>query len=128
MLKRLWSMDRPYQCPRGKPSASRAQRPIPAFTSCAVPLTGHWYFSSYRARLLVLQIQCWDWLDRCQYTVTERDGLLDQQVIPQHDSTLNCLSGSVLCTQIGRYVIINNNYHLLAVAASHCVYNALVFT
>ena len=33
-----------------------------------------WHSSGYPARRLVLQGQCWDWLARCQYTMTGVDG------------------------------------------------------
>ena len=34
----------------------------------------NWHFSGHPARRLVLKGQCWDWLARCQYTVTGWDG------------------------------------------------------
>ena len=47
----------------------------------------HWHSSGYPARRLALQGQCWDWLARCQYTVTGWDGKLDLQLLSQCDST-----------------------------------------
>ena len=43
--------------------------------------------SGYPARHLALQGQCWDWLVRCQYTVTGWGGKFDLQLPSQCDST-----------------------------------------
>ena len=55
----------------------------------------NWHSSGYPARRLALYSQCWDWLARCQYTVTGWDGKFDLQLLSQCGSTQNCLSRSV---------------------------------
>ena len=41
----------------------------------------NWHSSGYPARCLALWGQCWDWLARCQYTVTGWDGKLDLHLL-----------------------------------------------
>ena len=55
----------------------------------------NWHSSGYPARRLAFSGQRWDWLARCQYTVTGRLGKLDLQLLSQCGSTSNCLSRSV---------------------------------
>ena len=55
----------------------------------------NWHSSGCPARRLALKGQRWDWLARCQYTVTGWDGKFDLQLLSQCGSTCNCLSRSV---------------------------------
>ena len=47
----------------------------------------NWHSSGYPSRRLVLYGQCWDWLARCQYTVTGWDGKFGLQLLSQCGST-----------------------------------------
>ena len=55
----------------------------------------NWYSSRCPARHMALEGQLWDWLARCQYTVTGWDTKLDLQLLYQCGSTYNCLCRSV---------------------------------
>ena len=50
------------------------------------------WLSSGQARRLAIREQRWDWLSRCQYTVTGWDRKFDLQLLSQCGSTYNCLS------------------------------------
>ena len=43
----------------------------------------NWHSSDYHARRLALEGQCWDWLARCQYTVTGWDGKFGLQLLSE---------------------------------------------
>ena len=47
----------------------------------------NWHSSGYPVRRMALKGQCWDWLARCQYTVTGRDGKFDLQLLSQCGNT-----------------------------------------
>ena len=78
-----------------KASASRAEIPG-SNPACAGFFSGvesyqrlkNWHSSGYPARRLALEGQCWDWLARCQYTVTGWDRKLDLQFLSQCGSTV----------------------------------------
>ena len=55
----------------------------------------NWHSSGYPARHLALWGHCWDWLNRCQYTVSGWDGKLDLQLLSQCGSMYNYLSISI---------------------------------
>ena len=86
--------------------ASAARAEYPEFESCLRRdfsgsshtsdfKIGNWHSSGYRARHLALKDQRWDWLARCQFSVTGWYEKFDQQLLYQCGSTCKCLSRSV---------------------------------
>ena len=55
----------------------------------------NWHFSGCFACRQALQGQRWDWLARCQYTMTGRDRKFDLQLLTPCGCTYSCLSRSV---------------------------------
>ena len=51
----------------------------------------HWYPCSYPLRSLAVGGQCWDWLVRCQYTVTGWDRKFELQLVSHSGHTYKCL-------------------------------------
>ena len=66
---------------------------FPGVESCQWLKT--WDSSGYPARRLAIQGEFWDWLARCQYTVTGWDGKFGLQLLSQCGSTETCLCRSV---------------------------------
>ena len=86
----LW----PPRWPNGKAFASRAEDPgfesrlrRDFFGVESYQWLKKWHSSGYPARRLALKGQRWDWVARCQYTVTGWGRTFDLQLLPQCGST-----------------------------------------